>query len=78
VDYLANISDPWVLGQLAQCDIHIATGSGPWEHSGPSYRLSSILASRGIAHHLDDWGPDGGHDWPYWKNQMRQYITRLF
>lgn len=78
VDYLANISDPHVLGQLAQCDIHIATGNGPWENSGPSYRLSGILAIRGIAHHLDDWGPEGGHDWPYWKNQMRQYITRLF
>jgi esterase/lipase superfamily enzyme len=78
VDYLANLSDPHYLGNLSHCDIHIATGSGPWEHSGPSYRLSSILTSRGIPHHLDDWGPEGGHDWPYWKNQMRQYITRLF
>jgi len=23
---------------------------------------------------LDDWGPDGGHDWPYWKHQMREYL----
>ena len=39
VDYLANASDPWMLGHLATCDIHIATGSGPWEQSGESYRL---------------------------------------
>ena len=78
VDYLANLSDPHYLGNLAHCDIHIATGCGPWENSGPSYRLSHILSSRGIRHSLDDWGPEGGHDWPYWKNQMRQYITRLF
>jgi esterase/lipase superfamily enzyme len=78
VDYLSSLSDPNVLGQLAQCDIHIATGCGPWENSGPSYRLASILSSRGIPHHLDDWGPQGGHDWPYWKHQMREYITRLF
>jgi esterase/lipase superfamily enzyme len=74
VDYLANASDPWLLGHLASCDIHIATGSGPWEKSDESYRLSQVLASRGIAHHLDDWGPLGGHDWPYWKHQMREYL----
>jgi esterase/lipase superfamily enzyme len=77
VDYLANASGDMV-HQLNHCDIHIATGCGPWENSGPSYRLSGILSGRGISHHLDDWGQEGGHDWPYWKNQMRQYITRLF
>jgi esterase/lipase superfamily enzyme len=74
VDYLANAADPWMLGHLATCDIHIATGSGPYEESAESYRLSRVLASRGIAHHLDDWGPMGGHDWPYWKHQMREYL----
>jgi esterase/lipase superfamily enzyme len=74
VDYLANIADSWMLNQLASCDIHIATGSGPFEHSGEAYRLSEILASRRIGHHLDDWGPLGGHDWPYWKHQMREYL----
>ena len=78
VDYLANASDPWLLGHLATCDIHIATGSGPWEQSGESYRLSHILRSRGIHHHLDDWGPLGGHDWPYWKHQMREYLGQLY
>ena len=76
VDYMANASDPWTLGHLASCEIHVATGSGPFEHSGESYRLSQILASRGIRHHLDDWGPLGGHDWPYWKHQMREYLSR--
>ena len=78
VDYLSNLSDHAALSQLATCDIHIATGCGPWENSGPSYRLSEVLSSRGIAHHLDDWGQQGGHDWPYWKHQMREYIGRLF
>jgi esterase/lipase superfamily enzyme len=74
VDYMANVSDPWVLGHLASCDIHLATGTGPWEQPAEAYRLSGILASRGIRHHLDDWGPLGGHDWPYWKHQMREYL----
>jgi len=33
-----------------------------------------VLASRGINHHLDDWGPKGGHEWPYWHHQMWEYI----
>jgi esterase/lipase superfamily enzyme len=78
VDYLSNLSDPWLLDQLASCDIHIITGTGPWEKSGPSYRLSEILWSKGIRHSLDDWGPEGGHDWPYWKREMREYVSRLF
>ena len=77
VDYLSNLSDPWVLERLARCEIHIVTGSGPWENSAESYRLSRILASRGIPHHLDDWGPEGGHDWPYWKRMMREYLGRV-
>jgi esterase/lipase superfamily enzyme len=78
VDYLANLSDPWVYGQLATCDIHLSTGTGMWENSGPTYRLSEVLSGKGIRHSLDDWGPEGGHDWPYWKHQMREYISRLF
>jgi esterase/lipase superfamily enzyme len=78
VDYVASLSDPWYLEQLRSCDIHLVTGNGPFEDSGPTYRLSEILRSRGIAHSVDDWGPDGGHDWPYWKRQMSEYVARLF
>jgi esterase/lipase superfamily enzyme len=78
VDYLANLSDPWYFHHYACCDIHLATGQGPWEDSGPSYRLSEILSGKGIRHHLDDWGQMGGHDWPFWTQQMRQYVSGLF
>ena len=56
----------------------LATGTGPYEDSGPTYRMSEVLRSRGIPHSVDNWGADGGHDWPYWKDQMDQYIGRLF
>ena len=76
VDYMKNLDDPWALGQLATCEIRLVTGSGPWENSGFSYEMSGILARKGIKHHLDDWGPRGGHDWPYWREQMREYLAR--
>ena len=78
VDYIANLSDPWYYEQLASCDIHLITGTGPWERSGPTYRMSEVLSSKGIRHSVDDWGPQGGHDWPFWKAEMREYISKLF
>lgn len=77
-DYMANLSDPWFLSQLRTCDIHLVTGHGPWEDSGPSSRMAEILRARGVPVSLDDWGPEGGHDWPYWKRQMDHYIAQLF
>jgi len=44
----------------------------------PTYRMSEVLRNRGIAHHLDDWGPEGGHDWPYWHHQMWEYVGQHF
>lgn len=78
VDYMANQHDPWFLDQYRSCDIHLATGHGPWEDSGPTRQMSAVLAARGIAHHLDDWGSEGGHDWPYWHHQMWEYVGANF
>jgi esterase/lipase superfamily enzyme len=78
VDYMANLADPWFYEQLSSCDIHLVTGNGPWEDSSSTYRLSGILSSKGIRHSLDDWGHQGGHDWPYWKHQMWEYVSRMY
>ena len=75
VDYMSNLTDGWALGQLASCDIHLATGTGPWEHPEETYRMSGILREHGIRHSLDDWGPQGGHDWPYWRHMIWEYIA---
>ncbi len=78
VDYVASLTDPWVRGELAKDDIRLVTGTGPWEDAGPTYRMSEVLSARGIHHAVDDWGPEGGHDWPFWKRQMDEYVSRLF
>jgi len=78
VDYMGNLTDGYLLHHLRQADIHLATGHGPYEDSGPSRRLSEVLHGRGVPHSLDDWGAEGGHDWPYWKRQMDRYLSHLF
>jgi esterase/lipase superfamily enzyme len=76
IDYAANLSDPWFLDQLASCELRMVTGSGPWEDSRPTYAFSSVLHRKGIRHYVDDWGQKGGHDWPYWKEMIREYVSR--
>ncbi len=76
IDYVANTHDPWTLEQLASCEIRLVTGSGAWEDSSHTYAFAEVLRQRGIPHHVDDWGPHGGHDWPYWKAQLREYLSR--
>lgn len=78
VDYMRNLSDGYYLHHLSQCDIRLVTGNGPWEDSGPSYQLAEVLKQRGVPHSVDDWGSEGGHEWPYWKRQMDLYVGRLF
>lgn len=75
MDYLGGLHDWGQIAQLNSCEIHIATGSGAWELPASSYQLSNLLTLKGVWHHLDDWGQAGGHDWPYWKHQMWEYLT---
>jgi esterase/lipase superfamily enzyme len=78
VDYVANMTDPADLALLDRCDIRLVTGHGLYEDSRPTYELAEVLTRRGIRHSVDDWGAEGGHDWPYWKRQMNEYIARLY
>ena len=47
VDYMAGLTDPWFLEQLATCEIRLVTGSGPYEKSAYSYAMSGVLAQQG-------------------------------
>jgi len=40
--------------------------------------MFEVLRNRSIAHHPDDWGPTGGHEWPYWNHQMWKYVGQYF
>jgi esterase/lipase superfamily enzyme len=78
MDYMAGMNDSWYYAQYHRCELRLTTGHGPWEDSGPTYRFSELLSSKGVPHWVDNWGPDGGHDWPYWKKQMQTYLNGMF
>ena len=77
VDYIGGMNDWGQIAAVNSCELHLVTGTGPWERPGDTYHFSQLLTSKGIRHSLDDWGPKGGHDWPFWKGQMREYLGRL-
>ena len=79
VDYVASLNDPWYL-RPARAERH-PPGHRQRPLRGLAARATSsrgVLWARGIPHSVDDWGPDGGHDWPYWKKQIDEYIRRLY
>ena len=67
-----NMDGEWV-GRLNSMDIAIVTGETDNILEG-SKQMIGILAARGIRHRGDIWGAPYGHDWPWWKVQIRSYV----
>ena len=78
VQYLQNLDDGYFLPRLRQADaIVILSGQGAYEAPERSRQLSGILSWKGVPHHLDIWGHDVNHDWPWWRQMLPQYLERL-
>lgn len=70
--YVPNMSAEWVW-KLSQMDICIVTGETDNILEG-SRQMIGILESKGIPNHGDIWAAPYGHDWPWWKEQIRHYL----
>ena len=74
VAYLSNVHGVQLERLRHDCDIYIVTGQGAYEAPHKSAQLSSLLWSKGIGNHLDMWGHDVNHDWPWWRKMLPHYI----
>jgi len=70
--YVPNMNGEWV-ARLSRMDIAIVTGETDNILEG-SRQMIGILQSKGIRHRGDIWRAPYGHDWPWWKEQIRHYI----
>ena len=78
IQYLANLNDDYYLPRLRKADaIVILTGQGAYEAPERSRQLSALLDAKGIPHHLDVWGHDVDHDWPWWRKMLPYWLERL-
>jgi esterase/lipase superfamily enzyme len=70
--YVSDLSDHGHLEAMRRMDIIIATGEGD-SFVENNRHLSRILWDKGVGNALRLW--DGwAHDWPWWKQMIRQYI----
>jgi esterase/lipase superfamily enzyme len=70
--YVANMGQEWVR-RLSALDTAIVTGELDNIVEG-SRQLIAVLQSKGIPHRGHIWGAPYGHDWPWWRIQIRHYI----
>jgi esterase/lipase superfamily enzyme len=70
--YVPNM-DSEAAGRLATIDIAIVTGETDNIVEG-SRRMIDIFREKGIPHRGDIWNAPYGHDWPWWKQQIRSYL----
>jgi esterase/lipase superfamily enzyme len=70
--YIPNMDAEWA-GKLSRTDWIIATG----EYDtivDKNREFSAMLWSKGIRNHLEIWGGVFGHDWPWWKENLRRFL----
>ncbi|HVS30492.1 MAG TPA: alpha/beta hydrolase-fold protein [Thermoanaerobaculia bacterium] len=70
--YIPNMHGEWV-ARLARVGWVIATG----EHDTLAQQnrdFSALLWSKGVPNHLEIWGGQFGHDWPWWREHLRRFV----
>jgi len=70
--YVPNLDGDWVR-RLARMDIAIVTGATDNILQG-SQEMIRILSEKGIPHRGHIWDAPYGHDWDWWKEQIRHYV----
>lgn len=73
VDFIANEHDPNRLAAMRRMDI-ILTTSEDEPRRGDTERFSKLLWDKGIWHALRIW-KGWAHDWPWWKEMIRLYLS---
>lgn len=81
-DYVPHLEGAHLDWLRSRVHVVLTVGQGAWEthptRSLPeAYRMSGLLADRGISHELDVWGHDVAHDWPWWQRQLAVHLPRF-
>ncbi|HSP13917.1 MAG TPA: alpha/beta hydrolase-fold protein [Thermoanaerobaculia bacterium] len=70
--YIPNMNNEWVT-KLSRVGWIIATGE--YDSLAQENRdFSALLWSKGISNHLEIWPGVFGHDWPWWKENLRRFV----
>lgn len=75
VDFMPGLSDPFFLEPLHRMGIILGTGHEDICR-GDNHRMAHILGLKGIPHWCDD-RPGVGHDWPWWRVMLYEYLSLI-
>jgi esterase/lipase superfamily enzyme len=73
LDFLPNLNEPCILGQMQRGTYVLATGVHDqcWNDNE---RMAAVMREKGIPVRLDVWGDNTGHDWPWWQRMAQVYL----
>ena len=78
--FLRNMpADHHYIGLYNTRKIFIVTGQGAWEDVAidSTNHLKAALDEKGIKAHIEYWGYDVNHDWPWWYKQCDYYVPQI-
>jgi esterase/lipase superfamily enzyme len=76
LDFVPHL-DGHALDALRQRFAVLASGQGPNEDVGESWRAADVLGAQGIPNRVDPWGPEWPHDWQTWRAMLPMYLDDL-
>jgi esterase/lipase superfamily enzyme len=75
--FLPNLGESEPLSRLRTRFVLLATGAGDYEDPSSSWRMATVLGSKGVPNRVDDWGPAYRHDWNTWREMLPKYLSEL-
>lgn len=80
IDYINGMSyDHPFVEKYRHKKIYLCVGQGDWEHPmlEDTHRIQELFQYKNIPAHIDYWGNDVSHDWPWWEKQFPYYVNLL-
>ncbi|MEW4368758.1 esterase family protein [Paenibacillus kandeliae] len=79
LDYLPGLHEEHLLNQYRSSRIILCCGQGAWEDEMryETGRMQHILEQKQIPARVEFWGHDVDHDWYWWRQQLRYYMSSL-
>ncbi len=73
-DYMANLNDGTNIEAIKKNEIVLTLGENdPCREA--NLKMSGLLRSKGIDHKLDIIPGAFGHDWPWWRDQIKKHVV---
>jgi esterase/lipase superfamily enzyme len=75
--FVPGLPDTGPLETLRTRFVLLTTGQGDYEDPSQTWKMASVLGSRGVPNRVDAWGTEWRHDWNTWREMLPKYLAEL-